>query len=261
VSRLEYKYLFHINDIDKLRRKMSFFIFPDWYGNHERGEYVVRSIYYDTPSLEYYFRKEAGFIIRKKIRLRGYDEYDPGKTVFFEIKRKLNNRIYKERIPVKFSNVSKFLMTGEIDREVKLSGILNIKKYVDHFLFHYHSKSLVPVILVTYDREAYYSKFNRCLRITFDKNLRAKLFPTVDELFMDSGMEYVIRNYFILEVKFYNSLPDYLLNVIGEFSVPRLALSKYVMSVDGLQRKGRLSFLPKLIVNRSRIARNFESGG
>ena len=106
MSRLEYKYLFHINDIDKLRRKMSFFIIPDWYGNHERSEYVVRSIYYDTPSLEYYFRKETGFIIRKKIRLRGYDEYDPGKTVFFEIKRKLNNRIYKERIPVKFSNVS-----------------------------------------------------------------------------------------------------------------------------------------------------------
>ncbi|MBO8130707.1 MAG: polyphosphate polymerase domain-containing protein [Candidatus Marinimicrobia bacterium] len=257
MSRLEYKYLFHNSIFDRLKSKLDFFIIPDYYGGHRREEYIVRSIYYDTPFLEYYYRKEAGFIIRKKIRLRGYDDYNPEKIVFFEIKRKLNDRIFKERIPLIFSDVKNFLDTGNVTKNIETNGILNIEKAKNHFLFHYYRKSLAPIALVVYDREAYFSKFDKSLRITFDKNLRAKLFPVVNELFSDSDLEFVMKNYFILEVKFYNSLPEYLVKILGEISATRLALSKYVMSIDKLKGKDKLLFLPEKIINHGRIACRF----
>jgi len=56
--------------------------------------------------------------------------------------------------------------------------------------------------LIVYNREAYYSKFNTELRITFDKNLRSKISTSTDDLFSRHKSVYSLTDYFILEIKF-----------------------------------------------------------
>lgn len=82
-----------------------------------------------------------------------------------------------------------------------------------------------------YEREAYYSKLGS-LRITFDKNLRSSIYPSLDVLFSEDNTLYSIPKHFILELKFYDGLPSWLKSTVGTLDSEQRALSKYAICVD-----------------------------
>ena len=90
--RKEYKYLVPNDLLPDLRRALKPFLsLDDFAMQRDKKEYTVRSIYYDTKTLEFYFEKIEGYKIRKKIRIRGYNQLLGEKVVFLEIKRKYEN--------------------------------------------------------------------------------------------------------------------------------------------------------------------------
>src|SRR5215471_11792293 len=64
--------------------------------------YPVHSIYLDSDNLEIYWRTVNGDKNRFKLRLRYYDD-KPEAPIFFEIKRRMDNAILKQRAGVKRS--------------------------------------------------------------------------------------------------------------------------------------------------------------
>ena len=106
------------------------------------------------------------------------------------------------------------------------------------FFYNYHSKALRPTILIIYDREAYFSKFDPTLRITFDKNLRSILSPMKKDVYSNRHAKYAMPGVFILEVKFVQGLPSWMTNIIQKYELNRRAISKYTISIDSYQRKG-----------------------
>ena len=100
-ARLEYKYLVPARRLTELRRALQPFVEMDAYvKNPDRAEYTVRSIYLDTPDLECYQEKLDGVSMRKKYRIRGYDQVQADSVVFMEIKNKIYNHILKNRAPL-----------------------------------------------------------------------------------------------------------------------------------------------------------------
>ena len=195
--------------------------------------YTVRSIYYDTSKLTFYHEKIEGLQFRKKLRIRGYDTEKEDSVIFLEIKRKHNSLISKNRAPLYYKNLAPLLKTGDIDSYVGLKkpkngSATNARK----FLYYMHRLSLKPVVKVTYDREAYFYKFNRSLRITFDKNLRGSIFCKHDALYNDGSTTYPMPNHFILEIKGKGAYPAWMKYIIGEMELPLKALSKYTICVD-----------------------------
>lgn len=232
--RLEYKFLVPLDRLDDLREAIRPFVFIDEYADREKDkEYTVKSIYFDTMKLDDYRDKLAGIKIRKKIRIRGYNIRNSESAVFLEIKRKYENHIYKNRAPLFYSDLGLLLETADYEKYLlKKKNFLDAKSDASKFFYLLKSKNYSPITLVTYEREAFYSKHDSTLRITFDKNLRSKSFPKISELYDDTSLKYSMPGNFILELKFFNGFPTWLQKIIRRFELSRRAISKYTISVD-----------------------------
>lgn len=234
VYRKEFKYLVPDELQTPIRNVLKPFVkLDDFAMQRDEKEYTVRSIYYDTKSMEYYFEKIEGYKIRKKIRIRGYNQLLGEKVVFLEIKRKYENFGTKNRSPVLYGDLPELFATGNIE-DLVLSNKVTDKRTVDgkRFFFNVISNSLIPTVLVTYDREAFFGKLDRNIRITFDKNIRSFGFPSLADLYREDILVPTNPNYFILELKFNLGFPEWLQNIVSFFRLTRIAVSKYSTCLD-----------------------------
>lgn len=236
MSRLEYKYLVPLEELSRLRQAISPFVEADEYAQNETGEYTVHSVYFDTFSLDYYYQKVAGIQHRKKIRVRGYNERERDTPVFLEIKRKNNMAISKKRAPLLFKHIRDLFVIGDVEQYV-LNGDGTPEAVEDarRFFYHVYRHALRPTVLIRYEREAFFGKFNSSLRITFDKNLRSSPYPALEDLFGADGAVSSLLGHFILEVKFHDcipSIPSWLKTILEHFNLKRAALSKYTICLD-----------------------------
>ncbi len=233
MKRLEYKYLIPAAIIDALRKELQIFTHKDQYLERQQREYTVRSIYYDTYHLRFYHEKIQGLLLRKKLRIRGYNFGDNNSQVILEIKRKWENYIWKNRAPILLKDVNSFLNAGDFDLILSdVNGISNAKRDAGYFLHHVLRNNLLPTALIVYDREPLIGSYNSDLRITFDKNLRYKLFPNIEELFTDDPLRVAMNDYAILEIKFYNGFPGWLQKIVHKYQLTRKALSKYTICLE-----------------------------
>lgn len=232
--RKEYKYLLPNDMRDDLRKKLApFVVLDNFAAQRDEREYTVRSIYYDTRRLQFYFEKIEGLKIRKKFRIRGYNKLLGEKVVYLEIKRKYENFGTKNRAPVLFGDLPELFRTGDIEGLV-LSNKRHDKKNIDgkRFFYHIYRNSLVPTVLVVYDREAYFGKYDNKIRITFDKNLRLQAFPVLSGLYNEDKLLPALNNMFMLELKFERGFPTWLQNIVTYFGLSRMAVSKYAVCLD-----------------------------
>jgi SPX domain protein involved in polyphosphate accumulation len=229
--KYEFKYIVPVCYMDQLREAIWPYVEYDPYtAVMEKKEYTVRSVYYDNSQFIYYYEKVDGYKIRKKIRIRGYNEKKGDDTVFMEIKRKLKEPMEKNREQLTFE-VVKRLMAGEGSKaygEEDDHGVNGAGK----FLFHVYRNNLKPVVLVIYDREAYYDRYRSEIRFTIDKNLRSIAYPGIDDLYSDEKTVPAIPGQFIFEVKFKEQFPPWLRPITARLGMLRQSASKYVFCID-----------------------------
>lgn len=232
--RLEYKFLIPLNRLIELREAINPFVFLDEYAEREKNnEYTVRSIYYDTMRLDDYRDKISGIKVRKKLRIRGYNEKNKESIVFLEVKRKSENYVSKNRAPLQCNNLELLLNTCDCESYLlKKKNYLDVKNDAMRFFYLLKLKNCSPVALITYEREAYFSKHDTTLRITIDKNLRSAPLPKNSELYRNAGLKLAMPGYIIMEIKFFNGFPHWLQKIISSFELNRRAISKYTICVD-----------------------------
>jgi len=226
--RLEYKYIVPSHKIEDLRKELMPFVEYDPYSNvNERREYTVKSIYLDSKRFTDYHDKREGVYKRKKIRIRGYNRTTHNSKMFLEIKKKIGSHVYKNRSHILFSELKDFLKNKNLDSIESTKHVSEAEK----FLYYYVKGSLSPITLVTYEREAFFSKFDKSLRITLDKNIRYKKAENCDILFSEDT-DTVDTDFFILEIKFRKGFPDWLQKILRSLNLKRGSFSKYTTSVD-----------------------------
>jgi SPX domain protein involved in polyphosphate accumulation len=234
--RYERKYLVENHRLDEFRDRLMPFVRPDIYAASESGlpQYTVRSIYYDSPNFNSYHEKMDGLKDRKKLRIRGYDTYQEGCMVFLEIKRKLENRIAKNRALTAYDTLPQLLESGDLQKYIKVKKGLPAE-YDDASRFFYNLKKYAqqPANLIVYDREPYHGKFDSGVRITFDKNIRASINPELCDLFNNHGLTYLWKDHFILEIKYFTDyMPKWARSIVEQFGLRHEALSKYATGMD-----------------------------
>lgn len=233
-KRYERKYLVHNDYLEVLRKRVQIFCEADEYAirdDLEYPQYTVKSIYFDSIDWNAYDEKLEGLRDRNKLRIRGYNHYQPDNKVFFEIKHKFENRIGKSRALIPFHRAAELLENGNIEdfhpHDSRSGQDLN------RFLYFYHRYNQRPVTTVVYEREPYFGRFDSGVRITFDKNIRANLFPELDELYNDANCEPCWPNHFILEIKYFtDEMPRWARSFVQEFEIRHEALSKYAQGID-----------------------------
>ena len=246
-GKKEYKYLVSKGLIDDIRNEMKPYVHLDKYSERQKEkQYTVRSVYYDTKRFDCYEEKIEGLKVKKKFRIRGYNSCEENSIVFLEIKRKYEDFIEKNRAPLKWNQIEALFSKSGLDTHSQNPvtdsfgvGRIPFEKNSKEdenarlFLYNYYRKKLLPTVLVIYEREAFYSKFDQTLRITFDKNIRSLLYPSLDLLYINENVKYTLPHHFIFEVKFHRGcLPFWIKSIITRYQLQRLALSKYTICID-----------------------------
>lgn len=238
--RYERKYLVPYELLDSFRARVKPFVRPDIYGNGNGNgiskflpQYTVRSIYFDTRNLECHTEKTEGVELRKKFRIRTYNDYTDEAVAVFEIKKKLENRIYKYRSFADWEDVPLLMQTSDIERYIHPDESGRSFDDASRFFFHVLKRKLSPTVLVVYEREAYHGVFDSGVRITFDKNIRSHLYPVITDMFKKRDLKHLYKKHFILEIKYFTEkMPSWIKSVVEEFKLRHQALSKYTIGFD-----------------------------
>ena len=234
MNRLEYKYLVPLEKLPDLRREIQPYVESDPYVLKTGvGHYTVHSIYFDTPDLKYYYDKVEGIDIRKKVRLRSYNQPDETSLLFLEIKEKNQKTVRKRRLILNWAgdpllpHQKHILLSRDSSNSLK-----NGWHELPYFMNLIYQDALRPVVQISYDREAYFHRFNRTLRLTFDYHLRSMLQPELGNFFAERGTIISLPRHFIWEVKFYGGLPSWLLTIISTHQLQQQPLSKYNICLE-----------------------------
>jgi hypothetical protein len=261
--RYEYKYFVPLRKMEMLRNMIAPFMKYDKHSEKMKARhYTVRSIYFDTPEYDCYFEKIEGLKHRKKFRLRGYNQLEKvNGQVFFEIKRKYENPILKNRAPSRYDEaVDLFERNNPDSYHPDKDQYPLAEENLHRFFYHYHNHQLRPVVLVIYEREAWLGKHDETIRLTFDKNLRSVAFPSLDDLYSEDRVRYSLTNSFILEIKFNDHFPAWMKPIIGTLGVKRQSASKYVISVKSHNfikpKKLPGSFTRSVLLRNKRLTNN-----
>lgn len=216
VNRQEIKYILPIEKLSVLQSKLDGVMERDSYGN--RGEYMVRSQYYDSIRDEDLYDNLNGVMEKRKIRIRIYDAEAMDAKLEYKCKsgsggRKLSMSIKRQE--------AIWLEQGKwewmLDRSEELAGYLYGKAVREIY---------VPRTIVEYQRLAYTSPVSNT-RITFDTRIRGTINPY--GLF-GSNQQYVPlmeQDLGVLEVKFDHFLPNYLRRILDCIDSLSEANSKY----------------------------------
>jgi hypothetical protein len=239
-QRFEHKYIIPNGVALQIRNFVSGPLEIDEYGKTlPNFSYPVHSLYLDSPDLKLYEATINGDKNRYKLRLRFY-ENRPDAPVYFEIKRRMNNTIAKQRGGVRREAVAA-LLAGDLPEPAHM-----VSRDPRHLFavqrFHEHMTALQaePVAHVAYLREAWLSPGDNAVRVTMDRSIRIELEGTsrlstamsqpvlvFDEESM-RGQEAVV-----LELKFTSRYPDWFRDLVSGFGLMQCGAAKYV---DGMTR-------------------------
>ena len=124
---------------------------------------MINNIYFDTPGFDFFYDNVNGLQLRKKIRIRWYDEtFALQKQLTLEYK--LKNGLLGDKISYPLSNIftGDGFETGQMKNELKAC---NLPVQIENeMLIHY------PVLLNRYIREYFISDDGKC-RVTLDRDL------------------------------------------------------------------------------------------
>ncbi len=234
--RYERKYLVPYKMLDSLRARVNTFARPDIFAEETESDlpqYTVRSIYYDTRDLQFHQEKIEGVELRKKFRIRCYNNSEPGTVAVLEIKKKIQNRVQKHRAFVNWKNVPELLLTADIEKYMLPDNTGKNLEDASRFFFHMKKRNLMPTVLIVYEREAYHGLLDSGVRITFDKNIRSFSYPAINDMFRESNLRHLFRNHFIMEIKYFtDKMPQWAMSLVQEFRLRHEALSKYAIGFD-----------------------------
>ena len=230
-KRYELKYLISQQQKQLIIEKMQDYMKGDTYGKS-----TICNIYFDTPDFLLIRRSVEKPIYKEKLRLRSYGIATPDSNTFVELKKKYQSVVYKRRINMAEKDSMAFLC----DRAPIVNS--QIGKEIDYCFESY--KNLQPKVVISYSREAFYSKTDSNFRITFDENI---LWRDYDLSLCKGiyGMPILKVNQVLMEIKTSTAIPLWMTAILSENYIYKTSFSKYGNAYSAIleqQKIGELTY-------------------
>lgn len=237
-QRYEYKYTIPPSLMDPIRSFIRPYCDMDTYAAREPDKfYTITTLYLDTQGYKTYWDKEEEVSNRFKLRIRTYGKHCEG-PVKFEVKRRYNEVFLKTRVEVPRDTWPELLSVPENGLDLDFNKAE--QSAFDDFIRLTRTLNATPKILVRYQRQAFTSRIDRYVRISFDRRLvhqpasacdlrgqPASWRSNDDPASMDETGPRVI-----LELKFMTRAPVWLLELVRAFGLMRRGFSKYCTAVS-----------------------------
>lgn len=182
----------------------------------EHGESTICNIYYDTAD----YRLIRASLEKPAYKgLRSYGVTEPGGEVFLELKKKYKGIVYKRRITLPEDAAGEF-----IAGRAPLGEHGQIGREIEYFTAFY--APLLPAVHLSYERSAWFSREDRDLRITFDKNIRFRQ-EDVSLTLPAGGRRILPEGESLMEIKAAAALPLWLVSELDTLGIYQSTFSKY----------------------------------
>jgi hypothetical protein len=222
--RHEYKFPATAAQCEILRERFSAVMTPDAHG--ENGCYRITSVYLDDVYWTAYNDKLIGADTRKKYRIRTYDLSD--KLLHFECKYKDRDMTSKRGIwisPEQYYSILRgdysFVWSGEYE-----GTILEDASYSNSLAL------LRPSVIVDYKRQAFINPEGN-VRFTIDSGFKAGAFS--DDMLSQSVRYLPVEDFTaVIEIKYDDYLPSYLMDLLGGIELRQDSVSKFILCHDKL---------------------------
>lgn len=232
LQRFELKYVIPERVALQVRQFVAAYLEIDEYGATMPDlSYPVHSLYMDSDDLYTYRATINGMKNRYKLRLRYYNE-KPDSPVFFEIKRRTNSTISKQRGGVRRSSVAAILAGQLPTPDDMLSKdpkqFFAIQRFCE-LMAHIQAK---PISHVFYMREAWISTADNSVRVTMDRAVLCEPDPTAR---LSTTMVSPVRPFgedVILELKFTTRFPDWFKELVRCFGLAQCGAAKYAEGIE-----------------------------
>jgi hypothetical protein len=227
--RFELKYQISESRAAAVERFIQPYLHPDRYCKLQpSGSYPIVSLYLDSPDLKLCRESLTGRKNRFKLRIRGYND-DPAYPKFFEIKRRLNFVIIKDRQRVNHREVGRLLGGGPLPEQYYSTEQESLKQ----FLFYQQCINARPFIQVRYLRRAYEDNSGARVRVTFDRQLCFRITDKPEVTLGGLGWQKHPISDVILEIKFTSRFPVWLTRMARCLELQQQSFSKYANCVCG----------------------------
>ncbi len=230
-QRFERKYFLSEPQAARVREFVRAYLVPDEHGaGAPDGAYPVHSLYLDSDCLTTYWATVHCEKSRFKLRLRYYDD-DPESPVFFEIKRRMNECIFKQRGAVRKSAAA-LLVAGHLPESGHLLGhqpshLVTLQRFGRLM----QALAARPKMHVAYEREAWVHPDTDAVRVTLDRHVRGEATSTVRLTTELVRPDRPFGANVVLELKYTNRFPDWFGDLVRHFSLVQNGAPKYCGSV------------------------------
>jgi hypothetical protein len=217
---IEQKFLFARRLLPLIKAHLKHVLQPDPVFSEGR----ISSVYYDTPSFDYYQEKRASEFLKTKIRLRWYGEpaaSDSDVKCYLEVKEKEGSTRNKQRVAV---DVPASVLA---DRELRAAPLAMIPQLLAAS-GHSFDGPLVPILIVQYERTRFLEPSTGA-RIAVDVDIQC---PAVNTMFVRAHPP-VFLDVCVLEVKSSDKELPHWMAAIRHY-VRRDAFSKYTTCLERL---------------------------
>jgi len=237
-SRFEMKYLITEGCARAIRDFALSYLEPDEHDNPAEGfEYAVHSLYLDSPSLALCRATMQGQKNRFKLRIRYYDDLADS-PAYLEVKRRLNDVIFKQRCAVRKSGIARILAghwpaPGDVLDDTP-RGRAALQQFLD-LRTRIHAEGMV---FVAYKREAYITPNSNAVRLTFDRRLHGALYDGSGMLHYNGDRVFPEVGGVVLELKFTDRFPVWMQHMACVFGLERRSVAKYVACACALRIPG-----------------------
>ncbi len=246
-QRFELKYIVSEETALRVRDFIRAYLDLDDYGVGKlHNSYPVHSLYLDSDQMRIYWETVNGNKNRYKLRLRFYHD-DPEAPVFFEIKRRENDAILKQRAAVRREAVD-WVLRGHlppagylVSNDAKSLGAMQ------RFSELLKLVAATPKAHIAYLREAWVHPDNNSVRVTMDREVRCAVETTARLAAEMDRPVTVFGKSVVLEVKFTGRFPKWFAQMTRVFGFKQCSAAKYV---DGVTLMGDREFDPGLVRQR-----------
>jgi len=232
-NRFELKYIIDEPRALAIRDYVQSYLVPDEFNPDGGGGYLVHSLYLDNKALDLCNATVYGHKNRFKLRIRFYRDR-PDDPLFFEIKRRMNDAILKQRAVVRRSAVDRLLAGHWPEHGDMISyspkGYLALRNFCDLR----NSLQAGGRAIVSYMREAYVTADSDSVRVTFDREVCGA--PFDGRLIVTGRHDWQFPQVAgtILELKFTDRFPNWMRQLVRTFGLMRISMPKYVECVHAL---------------------------